>query len=85
MCDITLTKTCTVTKNEDDALIINHKDSKDTLNFRINHRYQRYDIDLDRESVKAIYKFLEEYLQATGKSIFNKDVTTPVVEFKKAS
>ena len=85
MCDITLTKTCTVTKNEDDALVINHKDSKDTLNFRINHKYQRYDIDLDRESVKAIYEFLEGYLKVTGKSIFEKDANVPVVEFKKAS
>ncbi len=85
MCDITLTKTFTVTKNEEDALVINHKDSKDTLNFRISHKYLRYDIDLDRESVKAIYEFLEGYLKATGKRIFEKDVTPPVVEFKKAS
>lgn len=75
MCNIALTKTFTVTKNEDDALVINQKDTKDSLNFKIKHKFMIYDIELDREAVEAIHKFLNEYLESPAKSL-----TEPLVE-----
>lgn len=85
MCSIAITKTFTVTKSEEDALVVNQKDTKDTLNFKIKHRYQTYDIDLDRESVEAIHKFLGEYLETASKEQFISRLSDEVPTFARAS